>query len=236
MIKKMFSLVSVFSFLLLMSACSDGAEPSAAKVASPVAAKVAESQAQPTDSGEKGERFIRIPQPVRTSNPDKIEVVEVFWYGCSHCFHFDPMLEAWKKKLPADVDFHRSPAMWNDLMVVHAKAYYTAVSLGVLDQVHEPIFKAINVDRNTLRDADALAKLFTEYTKIDDATFRKTFDSFGVNSQVKQADARARSYGIAGTPELIVNGKYRITGRSAGGRAEMLQVAEELIAKERAAK
>ena len=121
-------------------------------------------------------------------------------------------------------------------MVVHAKAYYTALTLGVLDKVHEPIFKAINVDRNTLRDADALAALFTSHSDIDDATFRKTFDSFGVNSQVKQADARARSYGIAGTPELIINGKYRITGRSAGGQAEMLKVADELIAKERAAK
>jgi len=234
MVKKIFSLVSAFSFLLLVSACSDGAESAAVKTAQPVAASAA--QAQPTDSADKGERFIRIAQPVRTTNPDKIEVVEVFWYGCSHCFHFDPMLEAWKKKLPADVDFHRSPAMWNDLMVVHAKAYYTALTLGVLDKVHEPIFNAINVDRNTLRDADALAKLFTEHAGIDEDTFRKTFDSFGVNSQVKQADARARSYGIAGTPELIVNGKYRITGRSAGGQAEMLQVAKELIEKERAAK
>ncbi|CAA0111404.1 thiol:disulfide interchange protein DsbA/DsbL [Zhongshania aliphaticivorans] len=235
MFKKMFSLATVFSFLLLVSACSDGAEPAAAKVVPP-AASAAQTQAQPTDAGDKGERFIRIAQPVRTSNPDKIEVVEVFWYGCSHCFHFDPMLEAWNKQLPADVDFHRSPAMWNDLMVVHAKAYYAALTLGVLDKVHEPIFNAINVDRNMLKDADALAKLFTEHAGIDADTFRKTFDSFGVNSQVKQADARARSYGIAGTPELIINGKYRVTGRSAGGRAEMLEVAEELIAKERAAK
>jgi thiol:disulfide interchange protein DsbA len=146
------------------------------------------------------------------------------------------MLEVWKKQLPADVDFKRSPAMWNDLMVVHAKAYFTAEALGVLDKIHKQIFKAINVDRNMLRDADALATLFTTYTDVDEETFRKTFDSFGVNSQVKQADARARSYGIAGTPELIVNGKYRVTGRSAGGRSEVLKVAEALIAQERAAK
>jgi thiol:disulfide interchange protein DsbA len=121
-------------------------------------------------------------------------------------------------------------------MVVHAKAYFTAEALGVLDKIHKQIFKAINVDRNMLRDADALATLFTTYTDVDEETFRKTFDSFGVNSQVKQADARARSYGIAGTPELIVNGKYRVTGRSAGGRSEVLKVAEALIAQERAAK
>jgi thiol:disulfide interchange protein DsbA len=234
MVKKMFSLVSVFSFLLLMSACSDGAEPMSAKVTQPAASSAVQSQ--PADSASSGERFIRIAQQVRTANPDKIEVVEVFWYGCSHCFDFEPMLEVWKKQLPADVDFKRSPAMWNDLMVVHAKAYFTAEALGVLDKIHKQIFKAINVDRNMLRDADALATLFTTYTDVDEQTFRKTFDSFGVNSQVKQADARARSYGIAGTPELIVNGKYRVTGRSAGGRSEVLKVAEALIAQERAAK
>ncbi|CAA0104928.1 Thiol:disulfide interchange protein DsbA [Zhongshania aliphaticivorans] len=233
MFKKMLSLISVFSFLILMSACSDGAEPTAAKTAQPAASSV---QTPPVTDAKDGEGFIRIAQPVRTSNPDKIEVVEVFWYGCSHCYNFDPMLEVWQRNTAADVEFHRSPAMWNDLMVVHAKAYYTALALGVLDKVHEPIFKAINLDRNMLRDADALASLFVEHTGIDEATFRKTFDSFGVNSQVKQADARARAYGIAGTPELIVNGKYRITGRSAGGRREMLQVAEELIAIERASK
>lgn len=234
MLKKMFSLVTVFSFLLLMSACSDGAEPTAAKMAQSATAGVAQSQ--PIGSADSGERFIRIAQPVRTANPDKIEIVEVFWYGCSHCFDFEPMLEVWKQQLPADIDFKRSPAMWNELMVVHAKAYYTAASLGVLDKVHKPIFSAINVDRNMLRDVDALATLFTTHSDVDDDTFRKTFDSFGVNSQVKQADARARSYGIAGTPELIVNGKYRVTARSAGGRSAMLKVAEELIATERAAK
>ena len=81
-----------------------------------------------------------------------------------------------------------------------------------------------------------MERLFLAHSDVDAEKFRKTFDSFGVNSQVKQADARARAYGIAGTPELIVNGKYRVTGRSAGGKAEMLKVAEELIAKERAAK
>ncbi|MDF1692526.1 MAG: thiol:disulfide interchange protein DsbA/DsbL [Zhongshania sp.] len=232
MLKKVISLFSVFSFLLLVSACSDGAEP--AKPAAPAAKVAAAASAESVASS--GEHYLRIAQPVHTANPDKIEVTEVFWYGCSHCFDFDPMLEAWKKQLPADVEFRRSPAMWNELMVVHAKAFYTAEALGVIDEMHTPLFNAINVDRNPLRDSAAIEKLFVAHTSVDAEKFRKTFDSFGVNSQVKQADARARAYGIAGTPELIVNGKYRITGRSAGGKAEMLKVAEELIAKERAAK
>jgi thiol:disulfide interchange protein DsbA len=233
MFKKFLALAGVFSFLLMVSACSDGSEPAApAKAAVSAAAKTAAAPSVATG----GERFIRIAQPVRTANPNKIEVTEVFWYGCSHCYDFDPMLEAWVKQLPADVEFKRSPAMWNELMVVHAKAFYAAEALGVLEQVHGPLFTAINVDRNPLRDSAAIEKLFVAHSEVDAEKFRKTFDSFGVNSQVKQADARARAYGIAGTPEIIVNGKYRVTGRSAGGKAEMLKVAEELIAKERAAK
>ena len=234
MFKKFIPLVSVFSFLLMVSACSDGAEPAApAKAPASTAVNTADTAERVASSGE---RYIRVAQPVRTANPQKIEVTEVFWYGCSHCFDFDPMLEAWAKQLPADVEFRRSPAMWNELMVVHAKAFYTAEALGVIEQLHTPLFNAINVDRNPLRDSAAIEKLFLAHSDVDAEKFRKTFDSFGVNSQVKQADARARAYGIAGTPELIINGKYRVTGRSAGGKAEMLKVAEELIAKERAAK
>ena len=227
MFKKFIPLISVFSFLLLISACSEAADPV-------VPTKVAASASAAVTAGDTADRFIRIVQPVRTADPKKIEVTEVFWYGCSHCFTFDPMLEAWAKKLPADVDFRRSPAMWNDAMVVHAKAFYAAEALGIIDQLHGPLFSALNTERNPLRDGAAVEKLFLANSDIDVEKFRKTFDSFGVNSQVKQAEARAKAYGIAGTPELIVNGKYRITARLAGGQAEMLKVAEELIAMERA--
>ena len=145
------------------------------------------------------------------------------------------MVSAWAKKLPGDVVFEHSPAMWNELMALHAQAFYTAKALDVFEQVHQPIFDAINLHKNRLESRDAIEKLFLEHTDLDAQTFRSAFDSFGVKSQVKQADARARGFGIAGTPELIVNGKYRVTGSAAGGRAEMLKVAEKLIAKERAA-
>lgn len=233
MIKRYLSLL-IFSVLAMtISACSDGAEPTAAKTAP---AKTQSAVKTERVEQREGEGFVRIAQPVRTSDPDKIEVTEVFWYGCSHCFDFEPMMHAWEKQLPDDVVVVRSPAMWNELMVLHAKAFYTAKTLGVLDKVHQPLFDEINLNKNPLRDRDALEKLFLAHTDLDAETFRKTFDSFGVNSQVKQADARARSYGIAGTPELIVNGKYRVTGRAAGSKANMLKVAEELIEKERAAK
>ena len=233
MFKKFIPLASVFSFLLLISACSDAVDPApvTAVAATPSAADTARAAVTASDTAE---RFIRIAPPVRTADPKKIEVTEVFWYGCSHCFNFDPMLEAWAKQLPADVVFRRSPAMWNEPMVVHAQAFYTAEALGVIDQLHGPLFSALNTERNPLRDSAAVEKLFLAHSDVDAEAFRKTFNSFGVNSQVKQAESRAKAYGIAGTPELIVNGKYRITARLAGGQAEMLEVAQELIAKERA--
>lgn len=190
------------------------------------------------ESGEtfvEGKHYERLPEPVRTADPSRIEVVEVFWYGCVHCFHFEPLIDDWKKTLPEDVDFHRSPAMWNPVMAMHAQAFYTAQALGVLDKMHGPLFAALNVDRKKLQSEGELADFFAEHG-VSKEDFTKTFNSFGVKSSVKQADARARSYRISGTPEMVVNGKYRVSARTAGGQAEMLKVIDFLLAQERAAR
>lgn len=183
----------------------------------------------------EGTHYQALETPVRTADPARIEVVEVFWYGCSHCYHFEPLLAKWKPGLASDVDFVRSPAMWNKLMAVHAQAFYAAQTLGVLEKMNEPLFAALNVDRKKLETEDEIAELFAQHG-VKDADFRKAFNSFGVQASVKQADARARSYKITGTPELIVNGKYRVTARLAGSPENMLKVVDFLIARERAAK
>ncbi len=188
------------------------------------------------DSGQQyreGEHYVRLDTPVRTSNPNKIEVTEVFWYGCSHCFHFEPMVHAWSEQQPDDVVFVQSPAMWNGVMKTHAQAFYTAKALGVLDKLHQPIFDAINLERNMLRSEDSLAELFAKHG-VEESKFRKVFNSFSVKSQVAQADARARGYGISGTPEMVVNGKFRVSTRTAGGQGAMLKVVEHLVELERA--
>lgn len=172
--------------------------------------------------------------PAIRGNSDKIEVTEFFWYGCGHCYNFEPILSQWKKSLPDDVAVVGSPAMWNGAMEVHAQVYYTAEALGVLDKVHMPIFQAINVDRQRLTSEDDIADLFAA-NGVAREDFEKAFNSFGVSSQVRQANARARSARITGTPELMVAGKYRISTRSAGGQSNMLKVVEYLIDKERAA-
>jgi thiol:disulfide interchange protein DsbA len=171
---------------------------------------------------------------IRTGNPEKIEVVEFFWYGCGHCYTFEPVVSQWKQNLDDDVEFKGSPAIWNKPMELHARAFYTAQVLGVADKVHLPIFQAMNVDRKPLGSERDIATLFADHgVAVDD--FNKAFNSFGVASQVKQAKARAVSAKITGTPELMVNGKYRVSTRKAGSQAEMLKIVDFLVEKERAA-
>lgn len=182
-----------------------------------------------------GQHYQVLASPVPTLSGDKIEVVELFWYGCSHCYSFEPLLEKWQPTLSDDVEFTHSPAMWNERMNTHAKIYYTAEVLGVLDKAHSAVFKAMNVDRKKLLEEDDIAALFATLGVSKD-DFGKAFNSFGVSSSVRQADARARGYKITGTPEMVVNGKYRISASTAGGQAKMLDVANYLIEKERKAK
>lgn len=181
-----------------------------------------------------GEHYVVLPEPVKTRDPKKVEVVELFWYGCSHCYSFEPVLEKWASKSQEDVDFWRSPAMWRDVMVEHAKAFYAAKTLGVLDKMHEPLFKALNVERRKLATEQELADFFAEHG-VDPDKFKKAYNSFSVTSGVRLADSRARSYKITGTPEIVVNGKYRIDAKMAGGQQQMLDITDFLIAKERAA-
>lgn len=181
-----------------------------------------------------GKHYEVLPTPVTTRNKNKIEVLEVFWYGCSHCFDFEPMLVSWKSKLPNDTDFYQMPAMWNPVMVLHAQGFYTAKALGILDKVHQPFFNALNVEKKRINNQAALASYFTTFG-VDKKTFDKTFNSFGVTSQVALANSRAKSYRIQGTPEIIINGKYRVASSMAGNQPEMLKIASFLIEKERAA-
>ena len=183
---------------------------------------------------QEGTHYDLISPAVRTADPDKIEVVEFFWYGCGHCYTFEPMIGQWKKTLAEDVDFRPSPAVWNPTMELHARAFYTAEALGVGEALKPVVFQALNVDRKRLASEAELAKLFTA-NGVAAEDFEKAFNSFGVGSQVRQANARARAAKITGTPSMMVNGKYFISTRKAGSQSDMLQLADFLIEKERAA-
>lgn len=185
-------------------------------------------EAATTPRFQEGQHYKRLSQPVRTRDSDKIEVVEVFWYGCHHCFDLEPLLKSWLADKPDDVDFRRSPAMWQPVMRVHARAYYTAKALDVLDRVHDPIYEALNLQEQALNSMEDVQRLFADHG-VDPAEFEDAWNDFGVKSQVRQADSRARSYGIRGTPELIVDGRYRVSEKMTGSKAAMFEVVDFLI-------
>lgn len=186
-------------------------------------------------SFEQGKQYDVITPAIRTANPDKIEVVEFFWYGCGHCYNFEPVVGQWKKSLPDDVEFKGSPAVWAPQMELHSKMFYAAEVLGVLDKMHLILFQAMNVDKKRLNSESEIAALFVA-NGVSEEDFSKAFNSFGVSSMVRQATSRARAAKISGTPEIMVNGKYRISTRMGITQTQMLEVASFLIEKERAAK
>lgn len=178
-------------------------------------------------------KLISPAQPTITKN--KIEVVELFWYGCPHCFHFEPELKAWLAKKPDNVVFYRIPAVFNSTWALHARAYYTAQTLGLYEDdkknFHEAFFDEIHKHKKNLNNKDALKAFFARFG-ISAEDFNNTFDSFAVNTKVNRAATVSKRYQLDGVPSLIVNGKYRTDGPMAGGRQDMLKVLDFLIKKE----
>jgi thiol:disulfide interchange protein DsbA len=182
-----------------------------------------------------GQHYIVLETPVATASSALVEVVEVFSYMCIHCYTFDPMLSRWQEEQDESVDFVRLPAVFNPAWQVLAQAYYTAQSLGISEEMHEPLFKAVHVDRLDLRDIETMAGLFERYGAIEEQTFKNVYEAFSVKSRVMQSRGKSRSYGITGVPTMIVNGKYRVDGESAGGNEAMLKVVDFLVTKEQSA-
>lgn len=183
---------------------------------------------------EEGTHYERLPVPVETQAPDGVEVVEVFSYACYHCYSFQPLVEPWSGALADDVKFRRTPAVFSDLWRQLARLFYAAQSLGVLEAVHQPIFEAIHQRGRDLTQTAIAAELFEEAAGVDEKTFQDALNSFTVETRVQQSVAAGKAYRVTGTPTLIVNGKFRIDSRMADGHAGMLQVADFLIAAERA--
>ena len=170
-----------------------------------------------------------------TQNPAKIEIIEFFWYGCPHCYAFEPLLEKWSKTLPKNVEFIRQPAAFNELWSKHAKAYYTAEALGIVDKVNNDLFDAIQNKKESLDTEESLAKFFAAHG-VNEAQFKEAYNSFGVDSQMREAPLLAAKYGITGVPAIIINGKYKTNGTLAGSHEKMIEVMNMLIKQESAAK
>jgi len=170
-----------------------------------------------------------------TDDPDRIEVVEIFWYGCPHCYHFEPTLETWVKSIPQDVDFYRLPAVFNDQWEVHARAYFTADILDVLEHSHGALFHALHGEKKTINTVAKLAAFYAQYG-VEESLFKKTYHSFVVNTKVARTKEMVQRYGVTGVPAMVVEGKYLITGSMAKSYGNMLKIIDYLVEKERKAK
>jgi len=170
-----------------------------------------------------------------TDDPDRIEVVEIFWYGCPHCYHFEPTLETWVKSIPKDVDFYRLPAVFNDQWEVHARAYFTADILDVLEHSHGALFHALHGEKKTINTVAKLAAFYAQYG-VEESLFKKTYHSFVVNTKVARTKEMVQRYGVTGVPAMVVEGKYLITGSMAKSYGNMLKIIDYLVEKERKAK
>jgi protein dithiol oxidoreductase (disulfide-forming) len=184
-----------------------------------------------------GQDYIEIQngQPFAPAN-GKIEVVEVFGYVCPSCANFQPLVSAWKAKLPADVRFTYVPALFGGTWDDYARAFYAAESMGLVDKTHDALFKAIHIDQSLKgeRGRDSVEDIANFYGKhgADPKQFASTMASFAVNAKVNKAKQYAQRSQISGTPSLIVDGKYLVKGTS---YENMLHIADVLIARERAA-
>lgn len=192
-----------------------------------------ESMAMKPQNFIEGDHYVLLDKPIATRDSSKVEVVEAFAYGCPYCFSIEPVLAQWRDQQVADVDFWNFPAVWNDPMKLFARAFYAAQQLGVAETIHLPLFTAVVVVQKKLSNETDLANFFAKYG-VDKAAFSKAFKSTAVTSQVEQSETLVKSYDLASVPQIVVNGKYRIDPMRAGGRAEMLDVVNFLVEKERA--
>ncbi|CAG1017275.1 Thiol:disulfide interchange protein DsbA [Burkholderiaceae bacterium] len=176
----------------------------------------------------EGTHYVKLSQPVPVA-AGKIEVIEFFWYGCPHCNVFEPALDAWSKKLPADVAFRRVPvAFREEPFVAHQKIYYALEAMGLIPTMHRKVFYAIHSERQRL-DKPADIAAFMQKNGVDSAKFLDQYNSFSVQTKVRQASKAAADYKIDGVPAIGVHGKFYTSGTLAGSPDASLAVADHLI-------
>ncbi len=197
--------INYISLLLLLSICNQAYAADGYATITPV---------QPTQTGEK------------------IEVLEIFWYACPHCYDFEPFVHRWLENKPEDVVFRRMPGIFRKSWIPHAKAYFTAQKLGILDGIHTPLFDAIHKEKKKIYDDASIKKFFIKHG-VDKGEFTKIYESDEVDTKVKQAFVMGQRYKVTGVPAVIVNGKYMISGSTAGSFSNVLKVIDTLVDKER---
>lgn len=183
-------------------------------------------------SYEEGRHYAALDVPVRTASDTGVEVAEVFWYGCPHCYAFKPLIESWAENAPDYVNYVKIPAALGASWEPHAKAFFAVQAMGELDKVHDALFEALAGERRQLDSGEALADFVAEHG-VDGEAFLENYNSFGVNARMQQAQSKIRGARVTGTPTMIVAGKYRVTASMAGSHEAVLDVVDYLVERER---
>ena len=199
-----------------------------AGVAAGTLAPLAHAQAKPVE----GQHYVRLSQPLPVP-AGKIEVIEFFWYGCPHCNAFEPALDAWQKKLPADVAFRRVPVAFREEPYgPHQRIFFALDAMGLIPTMHRKVFYAIHGERQRL-DKPADIAAFMAKNGVDSAKFLEIYNSFSIQTKARQAKQLAEAYKIDGVPAIGVAGRYYTSGSLAGTTEASLGVADFLIDKVR---
>jgi thiol:disulfide interchange protein DsbA len=170
---------------------------------------------------------LKPPQPVDVQGKT-VEVVEFFWYGCPHCYNLEPLIEAWTKKLPPDVQFKRIPAVFNERWAHDAAIFYTFESMGVLEKLHRPFFDAIHRDHLRTDNPQAMTE-WLQKNGVDAKKFFETMKSFTVQSKTRRAVQLTTAYKIDGTPAMAVQGRFTVSTEQGRSREGMLDTVSYLV-------
>ena len=180
-----------------------------------------------------------VPAQPTDAPPGKVEVVEVFWYGCPHCYALDPYIESWRKTKPAYIEFHRVPVTWQPVHQSHAKLFYTLEALGKEEALHNAVFAEMHDRKNFMfMQGDEKETLsgqvtFAKAHGISEADFTNAYTSFTVQTNLQKADELVRRYHVDGVPLLVINGKYVTDVNMAGSPANVMSVVNDLAASEK---
>jgi len=180
----------------------------------------------------EGKNYTRLAQEQTTQSGKSIEVLEFFWYGCPHCYQFEPTIAKWKKNKPANVHFIRVPAPLNPSWMPHTKAFYALEIMGKGEQYHQALFNAMHVERKKLYDMASITQ-FLASQGVDEKAFTSNVNSFAVEMRARQAMKLSKSYQLSGVPMMAVNGKYTISAQQAGGYKQLIEITNHLINKEK---
>ena len=170
--------------------------------------------------------------PGTVDDPSKVEVREFFSYACPHCYSLEPSVNAWLKTKPDYINYVRTPVLFLRNAEPLARAYYVEEALGLVDEIHGPLFDAIHKHREPLFNEPALANFFRKYG-VEPDKFNRLYSSFGVSTKVRQAEALTKEYKIPGVPNFVVNGKYLVLRENLKTADELFEVIEYLANKEK---